>query len=222
MRRLLVVLSVLVFLTSAVSTATAQNTITLGGSTAAVTFTGTGGGNWTLSLGTLTGTAEGFGIFTSGPAPYSITQAATTTITGTLTSKTATSATWSITQSAPLKFSYGTGGSLLTGNLELVNLSVSGKTGNFDTTLEVDLTDLGGSLAPLFSSVGAKVQLTIQYKGSGTLLAALEGLGTGTLSTGLALSGGEILRTPEPASMLLVGAGLLVLGTLFRRRRRNA
>jgi hypothetical protein len=227
MRRLLVIVSILVFLTGAVSTATAQNLINLlGGSSNAVTFTGgETSGTWTLSLGTtgtLSGTGSGSGIlnFSSlypNSAPYSITQPTGTTVTGTKTGAN----TWSITQNNPLLFSLGTGGSLLTGNLELVNLAITGKTGQFDTTLVVDLTNLSGSLASLITSAGGEAQLTIRYSGSGDFLTALESLGSGqTLST--ALDGGKICANPEPASMFLVGTGLVMLGGLVHRRRRKA
>ena len=104
MRRLLVIVSILVFLTGAVSTATAQYLIDLvqGGSTSAVTFTGgETSGTWTLSLGTtgtLSGTGSGSGIFNfsslyPNSAPYSITQPTGTTVTGTKTGAN----TWSIT-----------------------------------------------------------------------------------------------------------------------------
>jgi len=217
MRKLLVGLSTLVLLTCAGSTAIAQNEIVLGGSSATLVFTGTGGGNWSLNWGTVGGTAAGYGIFTSGPAPYSITEPAGTSITGTLTSSNATSATWNISQSNPLKFSFGTGGSLLTGNLELVSLQVTGassKTGNTDTTLVVDMTNLGGSLAHLFSSGGAVVQLTFHFTGTALSLDSL----ASNSKMNATFAGGELFQTPEPTSMLLVGSGLLMLGVMVRRR----
>jgi hypothetical protein len=216
MRRVLIVVSMLLFLTTAVSTASAQNIIDLGGSSTAVTFNASGGGNWTLTWGALTGTAQGYGIYASGPAAYSITGTGVT-INGTLTSSSPTQASWSVTQSAPLSFSYGPSGSLLAGNLQLVNLSVSGLTGNFDTTLTVNLTSLTGSLASSFTSAGGVVTLTLQFPSSAL---ALDSLASGATLSAL-LSSGEIIQTPEPVSMLLVGSGLLSLGALVRRRRKT-
>jgi len=215
MRRVLIVVSVLLFLTTAVSTASAQGVIDLAGSSSSVGFVGSGGGNWTLNWGTISGTGEGFGVFASGPAPYSITEVANTTITGTLTSSSPTKASWSITQNKPLTFSYGAGGSLLKGSLELVNLTVTGKTGNFDTTLVVDLTGLSGSLAHFFSPVGGIVQLTLQFG-----IPALDLVSLGKGYQVRAYLSGEVIQTPEPVSMLLVGSGLLTLGALVRRRRK--
>jgi hypothetical protein len=216
-------------------TATAQNAITLGGTGSnTTTFTGTESGNWTLSLTAdpLKGITLGRGG-DSGPA-YSITEAPGPTVTGTLTGAN----TWSIVQCAPLTFSYGAGGSLLEGNLELLSLTETGSTGQFDTTLVLDLTNLSGSPAHVFSppgavaqlgSLGAGQQLSATLSGGELYPVTLQFIGPHPWHTddpwnphSLPLPQHLPDPAPEPTSMLLVGSGLLVLGGLVRRRRGKA
>jgi hypothetical protein len=230
-RKLLLGLFALGLVMIAVCTATAQDAITLGATGSNTTnFAGTESGNGTLSLTSdpLKAITLGGDVFNSGPAPFDLREAAASTLNGTLTD----TDTWSIVESAQPTFSYGLGGSLLEGNLELLSLSGTGKTGQFDTTLVLDLTNLSGSPAHLFTPPAAVAQLGVI--GAGRQMRA-------------ALSTPEFypvaLRfishhpphaplpyhphscpgtTPEPTSMLLLGSGLLVLGTLVRRRRRQA
>jgi hypothetical protein len=226
MRRLLVVLSVLVLFTVAVSTATAQNQIILGGSTNDMTFTGTGGGNWTLSLpsaGGLKDTAVGEGTLStpgctpSTPCAFDITQPTGVTITGTETAP--SSDVWNITQSGALDFSFGTGGSLLTGTLELVSLVETSKTGTINEALTANIVVTGGSLA---SAVGSDAVLSITVD-----FASKAKLSLGTLTSGQTVAakisdgGIDPPPTPEPGSMVLVGSGLLTLGGFVRRRRKT-
>ena len=229
MRRLLVVLSVVVFLTSAVSTATAQNQITLAGTSNDMTFTGTGGGNWTLSLpsaaGGLKDTAWGSGTLCTGPGcpssptiyPFNIMQGAGVTITGTETGP--NSNVWNITQSAPLTFCFdGCGaGSLLTGTLELVSLVETGKTGTFNDDLTANIVITGGSLASMLGP-DAVLSITVDFASKAKLrLATL----TSGQTVAAKISDGELTPTAEPVSMVLVGSGLLLLGGFVRRRRKT-
>jgi hypothetical protein len=212
-RKALLALSVLALLTTVVSTATAQNQITLGGTAAnSLTFTGEGSGNWTLSFagGSLSGMAFGTGTLASGPDPYTISQSGAT-VTGTYLG----SDSWSIAQSGPLAFCYGGCGAsaLLTGNLQLVSLAQTKSTGTFNESLSANLTSLGGSLASLFGTAGV-LSITIDFA-TPTDLATLPPGGT----LGANVSSGELFPSPEPASMVLVGSGLILLGGLVRRRR---
>jgi hypothetical protein len=137
---------------------------------------------------------------------------------------------WSIVQSAPLTFSYGAGGSFLKGNLELLSLTETGRISQFDTTLVLDVTDLTGSPAHPFSppgavaqlgSLGARRRLSARLSG-GPYRVRLESVGPYRWHPHppwhpRAVPG----PAPEPTSMLLLGSGLLVLGTFVRRRRQR-
>jgi hypothetical protein len=220
MGKLLTALSVLVLLTTAVSTATAQNQITLQAATSSdsIVFTSTGetqsaAENWTLTIagGSMGGSASGSGTLTSS-GPYTITQGAGVTVTGTWVSAN----TWSITQSGGLGFTYGPG--LLTGNLQLVNLTQTGISGEFNDELLANLTITGGSLftSNIFPN-NAQAELVILFSSTQSLQTLPNG---NTLDA--SFLGGFIDPSPtgEPASMVLVGSGLLLLGGLVRRRRR--
>ena len=214
MRKILLISLTVLSLMIAVSTARAQNQIDLGGTASgSITFTGAGSGDWTMTFtpNPLTGGAFGTGIFTS-IGPYSITDPGGVTITGTLTAP--GSDLWNIVQTGSLLFSYGAGGSLLTGNLQLVDLSQTGSIGTFNDTLVANLVITGGTLASVFTPSGI-LQLVIDLP-SGVNLSTLI---SGQLEYGY-VSSGSIYPTPEPASMLLVGSGLVGLGYLARRRKK--
>jgi hypothetical protein len=219
MGKLVTALSVLVLLTTAVSTATAQNQITLQAASSAdtIVFTSTGetqsaAENWTLSIvgGSMGGSASGSGTLASSGS-YTITQGAGVTVTGTWVSAN----TWSITQSGGLGFTYGPG--LLTGNLQLVSLTQTGISGEFNDELLANLTITGGSLftSNIFPN-NAQAELVILFSSTQTLQTLPNG---NTLDA--SFLGGFIDPAPtgEPASMILVGSGLLLLGGLGRRRR---
>jgi hypothetical protein len=215
MRKMLLALSVLALLTTAVSTATAQNQIALGDSASnSLTFTSTGAGGWTLSLtpnplncsGKNDCSATGEAGWSAISGTYSINQNGVT-ITGTPVS--GQTGYWTITQSGAMLFSIG---SELTGNLYLLNLAQTGKTGAFNYDLAANLTITGGSLASLVGN-GAECQLDIEFDSS----TALGSLKSGQ-TLGARISSGEIDATPEPGSMALVGIGLLLGGIVLRRR----
>jgi hypothetical protein len=207
-----------------VGSANAQTQITLGGSTQAITFTGLGSGNTTqeaITLGhcvgatcTLGGTAFGTGGVTSGPAPYSLTSTL-----GSLVMTLANSVTglWTVAQSAPILFSYGMGGSLLTGDLNLLTFQETPgtKQGTFNVNETANLAITGGSLAGAFGSNGvADVLITFT-----TTANVISLLGT-TNSLSATDSSGELIPTPEPSgfAIFLLGAGTLLIGSLLRRR----
>jgi len=206
--------------------ASAQTQITIGGSTQSVTFTGEGAGSPTtvdVTLGTcsagtctLSGSAFGTGGLASGPAAYSITTADTNAITMTFLG----GGLWSVAQTDVITFCYGGAavcdGSLLTGSLTLLTFSqgAGSATGEFNSTATANLVVTGGSLAGVFTAAGGILTVTVNVV-TGANVSTLLGT-TGTLS-GPILSG-NLTPTPEPGSMVLLGSGLLALGTGLRRR----
>jgi hypothetical protein len=231
-RKLLVGLFTLGLLMIAVYTASAQDVITLGATGSNTTnFGGTESGNGTLSLTSdpLKAMTLGRDDFNSGPALFSLTEAADSLGSGDLTEVN----TGSIVQSAQPTFSSGLGGSLLEGNLELLSLTGTGKTGLFDTTLVLDLANLSGSSASLFTPPVAAAQLGVVGAGR-QMRAALSTRDFCPVALRFMDHHHQPHRplpyhpsccpyhAPEPTSMLLLGSGLLVLGTLVRRHRRQA
>jgi hypothetical protein len=208
MKKLALAVTVLVVLSIVACTASAQNTITLGGSSNSMTFTGTGGSGWTLSLGGVTGVAFGSGEFSGDDGMYLFTQ------TGKITGTYEGGGLWDVSQGGTLTLTIG---SLLSGTLELVDLGAGvTSTPTFNNYLAANLSGLSGSLAKDFPK-GAILSITIDLASS----TALTGLASGK-STTANISSGELnvpAVTPEPASMVLVGSGLLLLGGLVRRRR---
>ena len=201
------------------ASAAAQSQITLGGSTTSVIFQGTSststlavtlGGCSKAGACTIGGQAFGTGSLTSGPAPYAITS---TLGTITLTLVNAAAGLWDFAQSSKIGFGYGPGGSLLTGTLQLVNLS---QTPGFNLAVaNADLTVTGGSLASVLQA--GLIDVTIRF-GCKTNLESM--LGTNGHLNGK-ISSGELVPTPEPSSMLLLGSGLLAAGSMLRFLKRT-
>jgi hypothetical protein len=206
-----------------------QTQITLGGSTNNVQFAGLGAGNpnqvAVTFLGTcgktggvtntcVSGTAAGTGALLSGPAPWEIIDVKhavkiTMTFVG--------AGSWSVSQTGNLLFEYGTGGSLLSGNLQLLTFSqlAGDNLGNFNTQATVNLTNLSGSLAPIFSPLGGKLNFAVLFKQGTPNVATL--LGTTNIIKAK-VDHGAVHPTPEPSSIALFGSGLVAVGGFLRRR----
>jgi len=205
----------------------AQTNIALGGSLSTISFTGTGNSTQvTMSLGTLCDAthcpATGSGAAFGDNGFYSISGSPTITFTNTGGND------WNVTQSAPLSFCFssaaGCGGTVyLEGNLQLVAFvqSSNGFTGTFNGNHVPNLTVTGGTLAGFVGSVSiADIVLNFQTSPqSGTLLTAL--LGNTNSIKSVTISSGQVDPTPEPATIALVGGGLLTIGTLMRRHARR-
>jgi len=202
-----------------------KSEIVLGATSQNVRFQGTGSSS-TLDffLGTCTknkcdveGHATGTGILTSGPARYFLSTVAFvgTTPNITLTLLNATLGTWKVNELSPIAFRYGTLKSpLLTGDLELLSFqdAPGSHTGTFNYKGVANLTDLGGSLAHLLTSAGGIVDLSINLRGN---IESLLGTNNTMASKG---ASGKISAVPELGSMLLLGSGLLLVGSFLRRQ----
>lgn len=118
---------------------------------------------------------------------------------------------WTVSQSSPIAFDFWNGSTTyLTGNLELEDLGVVGSTGLFNTNLMGNLAVTGGTLAGLFPT--GQLGLTINLPHGATI---------GAAALNASISSGEV-DTPEPASLSLVGLGLLGFAFLYRRHLRAA
>jgi hypothetical protein len=196
--------------------------VTLGPAYQGVTFVGNGDdvqvvlGDCTSSTCTLsgpiafwTGTPFAFG-------PFSITTASTNTIT--LTQD--LDGLWLLHALAPLSFRFGLGGTLLTGDINLFSVQQSPNTltavfNHHSNTL----TNLGGSLASNFGPAGAIIDWTVAFSNY-TDLASLLGDANRGHTILSQFSSGEIVPTPEPGTLLLIGTGMVLIGGMLRPRRR--
>jgi hypothetical protein len=211
MKRLVSILGLLVL--AAVTTAFTANAspsqIALGGSNSCIATTSS-----TLNVTSCKGSGTGEGGFAGqGTAPYYIGNASGSgTVDMNLTpSGFPAAGTYNVsapTNGTNLVFRWGGGscastgtGCILAGDLALVTVttSSSGVLGIVNLNADANLTNLTGSLASTFGAPAGAVDFTFRVKG-------------GTISSG------EVVPTPEPSSLLLLGTGLIGLGGAVRRR----
>lgn len=216
-RKLTLFLTLAIFVSVSVVAVSAQSTITLGPSSMQWTFLGTGS---STSIGLMPcnnrgcgGTASGTGQLASGPSFYQLVPGGTDTLT--LTN--AALGTWTVSGPA-VGFTYGK--NLLTGTLDLLNLQElpGGNTGSFDYTGTADLVVTGGSLAGVLAG---KVVMTVNMMFNSDI--NLENLLGSTAKRWARVTGGQVLASPEPSSIFLLGSGMLAMGSMLRlygRRKR--
>jgi hypothetical protein len=220
-KRVSAVLVVLLFMTGSVF-ATALTEISMGTASGAITFKGMGTASSTdLSISfssVLAGRAIGKGLAAlpgNKSAPYTI----TTPTSDVITASAGPAGYWNVTQSAPEIFSWGTGGSLLTGTFNLIGFfqGPGSGVGAFNDSGVFNLTITGGSEAAVFGS-NASIDLILRFQPGANIQALL---GT-TNSERAVLNSGEVLTTPEPATLALMGTGLIGIAGAMRRRARKA
>jgi len=121
---------------------------------------------------------------------------------------------YTVSQAAPVAFSYTSAGGTLTGTLQFLSATDGpvGSNGVSIVSLVGTLTITGGSLAVDLPKSATMVLQLSQYNSLASLIN-----GKGTLTTQVDF--GSI--TPEPASIFLFGSGLLGLGILLRQRRQG-
>ena len=205
------ILTGLVLLLAAVP-ASAQTQITLGVSGSCMTFTGTGGANVTLAVVNCSGIAIGEGALSAFSGTYLMNGS------GNITLSPDGFGNWDVTQANPINFTWENGGTLLTGDLELVHFTQVGEGGGaFNLVFAVNLTVTGGSLdGNEWDTCCGTLVMLVDFDDGGGLIGEL---GYNEYLTA-SISAGEVVPTPEPGTMALLGTGLIGLGGWLRRRKK--
>lgn len=223
------VLAVLVFMPSLVF-ATAITEISLGPASGIIKFTGKetlDPTDLSITLGScgkrancvLAGRAIGTGkaaLPGNKPAPYTILTSKSDVITA--SDPSSVPGEWTITQSAPEAFNWGKNGSLLTGTFDLISLfqAPGSSVAVFNDEGIFNMVITGGSETFAFGGPSASIDLIVKFQ-STTDLGKLLGTEKSVMTS--RLSSGEILPTPEAGTLALMGAGLMGIAGLIRRRR---
>jgi len=197
--------------------------IVLGTSLQSIMFIGTGAtdsvgfdlGKCSGGVCTLSGVASGTGALTSKGiydilSPSNLTLELTNPTTGLWTA---------VTSGNSIDFSYGPGGSLLTGDLNLlqfqqVSSKVSGGQAWYLTS--ADLTVTGGSL-----DITPGMSMKLFFNKVPGYFNTLLGPSNAGKTEATSFGHGTLTATPEPASILLLGTGFLVIGGVLRSRFRR-
>jgi hypothetical protein len=184
-----------------------------------------GGGNFNLTVTNAHGKGYGTGEFATTPTlqPFTIIEQLGTTISdapvGACTNQPGSSCTFAINQSQPLLFEYGKNGSLLTADLQLMDIFETNiKTADVNTQAMINLTNFSGSFADAFTQNGV-LQMVLLLNIRTTGIYSLVGVQAGKTIFASIASGQANPLIPEPASLATFGAALLSFGVLARKCR---
>ena len=191
----------------------------------ALHFSIASGGDFNLSIFNLHGKAAGIGTLASS-GPYTLVEQGGTSIVGTPINgctKASLTCEFGVAQNKPVLFSYGKSGSLLTADVTFQDLTETAITqGNVNDELLVNLTNFGGTLGKQFVADGV-LQMSILFNIRTTGIYNLVGVQPGktifaSVKTGQINPVIAPQLVPEPAELSLMGAGLLGLGLVLRKR----
>lgn len=130
--------------------------------------------------------------------------------------------------SAPIDFTYngsasGQTGTLLHGTLGLNDFDQAqgSASGSFNSALNTNLLLSGGLLASLFNSSQGALGLNVTFPANFNV-STLVGTNLSVAGSLPGTGAGSVTPTPEPGTLLLMGAGMLALGLCLRRGIRHA
>lgn len=229
MRRLTLLAATIVVLTA--TGVLAQNQINLGQEqTGTLAFVAEGGGNFSLGLcdnlngarkcvsgDTVIGKASGQGDFNGDNGFYILTGTALTT--GTFTGCPGGVCNWTLSTANPgYNFEFnsqknGLGTNFLTGTLTMLGMTEVAAGKVFNETITLELSNISGTLAPLFLDDHGNVVFNVQSQTTTSLAVSPNGRGIQGI-----LMNGDLTEAPEPGTMALLGSGFLLVGGFLRRK----
>jgi hypothetical protein len=196
------------------TTGTANAAITqivLGSSDNNITFTNNGANSASISFGTLTGT----GTF----EPSNVQGTYTMSLSGgTPTLGSPTSSAYPVNMNgATINFTFSISGSALAGNIVLNTVYDTDGAPQILATLNT--TSSSGQFTSLWpSGSSTSLDFALDLYGSPTVGKVYAGTNSSTSGT---ISSGQAVPVPEPASIALLGSGLLMVGSLTKNRRKK-